>query len=377
MPVPKNGKDGKDGKNGANAPTIESVAYADNQLTFSFSDGNSKSTPFIMPTPKNGKDGTPGKDAPIITSVSYNDDKLTFNFSDGSSKSTSFKVSSSDSDVKDSIYATFENEFSVDNGKYYDQSSTRYKQVSRALPNLSIFGQYKNKNISLKKGIKDSSFVNFISGGSEVTFKPIFDELDTKANKTDLPTSESIATQIDQNLKEKLKKNIITKIALPGYLDDEGRQVRSGLSISNYNVNGDSETAYYKPNRLVALDNYTTGYSYNIPILKLSVSDGLATMWLQGSLTSTSRPKAFSIGKIDMSYIDPSMAEIVLSTDNQQGTTYTSDHIQISDQSDDFSGLPVTIVSAMIKENTAQAREAFKQAFSDFNNMFYFLHIEG
>ena len=398
MPVPNNGTDGKNGVDGKNAPTIESVSYADDELTFTFSDGTKKSTSFVMPVPENGKDGKnglDGKDAPTVTSVKYADNNLTFMFSDGSSKSTSFKVNSSDSDVKDKIKAVYQisqmnysSNFNESYSYYYEDKNGKLAHllsngpensvaITRTSPNLTIYVANYKKDISLKKDIKDGSPI-YDYHTTPITFKPIFDELDTKANKTDVPTNDSITSQIDQNLKEKLKKNIVTKITPPGFLDDEGTRVQSGLSISSYKLNGDSETMNYRPYQIVALDNNDSGYSYDIPITKLSVNNnGFVSMWLQGSLTSNSRPKKFSIGKTDIADPDPSSAKIVLSTDNQQGSAYSSNAIQIRDQSDEFSGLPVTVVNAIIKETTPEAREAFKNAFSDFNSKFYFLHIEG
>lgn len=395
MPVPTNGKDGLPGKD---APSITDVKYADNQLTFSFSDGASKSTSFVMPTPTNGKDGKNGQDAPTVTSVAYDNDQLTFNFSDGTSKSTSFKVTSSDSNVKDTITVTtsthlefYNREFDTSKGYLYlDDTNNRSKlnpngsssgiAITRSSPNFSIYSRYYNSDISLKKGISDR--LNFDKSGlssEEITFKPIFDELDTKANKSDVPTNETLTSQIDQNLKEKLKKNIVSKITPPGFVDDTGTRVQSGLAISSYNLNGDYDTMRYTPTQIVALNNYGTGYSYNIPISKLSVNDqyGSVSMVLQGSLTGEARPKKFSIGKTDIVYPDPSNAEIVLSTDNKQKSAYSSNVIQIRNRSDYFSGLPVTVVNANIKEQTPEARQAFKNAFSDFNEKFYFLHIEG
>ena len=409
------GPAGQDGSPGKDAPHVTRVTYADDKLVFNFSDGSSLSTPFIMPVPENGKDapkitsvrlnddqtkliftlsdsselqaditipkpkdGTPGKDAPTITSISYADDKLVFNFSDGTSKSTAFKVSSSDSDVKDGPdILSYTPPDLTSNLIIMPESSNQYANsvddVTKNNPFLHI--KYTEVRLKYKKGNDDDHYYpNYV-----ISFKPIFDELDTKANKADLPSNESIASQIDQNLKEKLKKNIISKITPPGFLDDTGSRVQSGLAISSYNLNGDFDTMHYTPNQIVALDNDDPGYSYDIPILKLSVNDqyGLASMVLQGSLTGQTRPKKFSIGKTDISYPDPSSAVIVLSTDNKQGSSYSSNVIQIRDQSDNFSGLPVTVVNVNIKESTPEAREAFKQAFSDFNDKFYFLHIEG
>ena len=396
MPVPKNGIDGKNGADGKNAPTIEDVKYADNELTFTFSDGSKKSTPFVMPTPINGKDGINGKDAPTVTSITYADDQLKFMFSDGTSKSTNFKVTSSNSNVKDKINAvtntyssSVSHKFDTALGYYYDDENgdkqklmpdgmNKGTAITRTSPNLIISLIKQSKDISLKQNIKDGNLKSEFSDNT-LTFKPIFDELDTKANKSDLPTSETIASQIDQNLKEKLKKNIVSKITPPGFVDETGSRVQSGLSISSYNLNGDSDTMRFTPNQIVALDNDDPGYSYDIPITKISVNEqyGLVSLLLQGSLTGQSRPKKFSIGKTDISYPDPSNAEIVLSTNNRQGSAYSSNIFQIRNQSDYFSGLPVTVVNANIRDQTPEAREAFKQAFSDFNDKFYFLHIEG
>ena len=375
MPVPENGKNGKDGTDGKDAPTIENVNYDNDLLTFTFSDGSKKSTSFIMPTPKDGKDGT---SAPTIESVSYADDQLTFNFSDGTSKSTSFKVGSSDSNVKDTISAVVRNSLSIDNTTYRDSMDSWYLPIKRTNPILEIFSNYSIRDISLKKGIKNGDISLQGSGGNRITFKPIFDELDTKANKADVPTNESITSQIDQNLKEKLKKDIVSKITPPGFVDETGSRVQSGLSISSYNLSGDTDTMRYTPNQIVALYNDEPGYSYDIPITKLFVNDngGFVSMWLQGSLTSNARPKKFAISKTDIVYPDPSSAKIILSTDNTQGPAYSSNAIQILNRSDYFSGLPVTVVNALIKESTPEAREAFKKAFSDFNEKFYFLHIE-
>lgn len=370
------GPKGQDGQPGKDAPHVTRVTYNDNQLTFTFSDNSSLSTPFIMPVPENGKDGT---NAPTITNVSYANNELTFTFSDGTSKSTSFKVESSDSDVRDEIEAVY-NAYSVIGNVADIPDLTTGQIISRDMPVIEVESTAKSKIFHLigsYKDVEDSALDK--KTNSVVSLKPIFDELDTKANKSDVPTNENLSSQIDQTLKEKLKKNIVSKITPPGYLDDTGSRVQSGLSISSYNLNGDSDTMCYTPNQIVALDNSDPGYSYDIPILKLSVNNqyGLVSMVLQGSLTGQTRPKKFSIGKTDISYPDPSSATIVLSTDNQQGTAYSSNIIKIRDQSDSFSGLPVTVVNANIKESKPEAREAFKNAFSDFNSKFYFLHIEG
>lgn len=413
------GPAGQDGAPGKNAPTVSRVTYADNRLTFTFSDGSSLSTPFIMPVPENGKDG---KDAPTITGVNYADDQLTFTFSDGSSKIAPFviptpvngkdganglsayelaeqngfkgteqewlqslkgqKGDQGDSNIKNTLDAS-----KVLRPSYLNFMTSRYgsgqlTHLTRDRPWLQINRTIPNVTINLTKGTPDvgnDDTDDAFLQDANVSFEPIFDELDTKANKSDVPTNDSIASQIDQSLKEKLKKNIVSKIVPPGYTDDTGIRVQSGLSISSYNLNGDQETMRYTPNQIVALDNSVPGYSYDIPILKLSVNEqyGLVSMVLQGSLTMSQQPKKFSVGKTDISYPYPSNAEIVLSTDNKQESSYSSNLFQVRNQSDFFSDLPVTVVNANIKETTPEAREAFKQAFSDFNEKFYFLHIEG
>ena len=371
------GDKGQDGTPGKDAPHVTRVTYSDNQLSFSFSDGSSLSTPFVMPTPKDGKDGKNGKDAPTVTSISYNNNKLIFNFSDGTSNSSPLVLPEATDNVKDEP-----DKVSVmppdltSNLVMFTTSSDQYvnsvDKVTKNNPFLKV--SYNEVRLKYKKGNKDTYFYpNFI-----ISFKQIFDELDTKANKSDVPTSESISSQIDQKLKEKLKKNIVSKITPPGFVDDTGTRVQSGLSISSYNLNGDTETMSYTSDQIVALDNSSTGYNYDIPITKLFVNDaGLVSMWLQGSLIGNSQPKKFSIGKTDISYPDPGESATVLSTDNKQGSSYSSNAIQIRNRSDYFSGLPVTVVNANIKEATPEARQAFKQAFSDFNSKFYFLHIEG
>ena len=425
IPGPKGDK-GQDGQPGKNAPTVTRVTYNDNQLTFNFSDGSSLSTPFIMPTPKNGKDGTPGKDAPTITNVdlnkeqtqliftfsdgkklqtefkvpeaiagpkgdkgqdgtpgkdaptitgvNYTNNELTFTFSDGSSKSTSFTNPAPTDTVKDS--PDFINNGLTGNFKLYPtkETITTNPKYNIDRNNSMLRLQYDEVHLEYKKGKKDLYFHPNIG----YSFKPIFDELDTKANKTDVPTSETINSQIKQNLKEKLNKDIVCKITPPGFIDETGYRVKGGLSISSYNLNGDTDTIMYTPNQLASLDNTGSGYSYEIPILKLSASDkGVASLWLQCSLISNSKPKKFLIGKTDIVYPNTRHFKTVLSTDNQQGSSYSSNEIQICDQSDYFSMLPVTIVNVSIKEPTTEAREAFKNAFSDFNEKFYFLHIEG
>ena len=374
MPAPK---DGKDGTNGKDAPHVTRVTYADNNLSFSFSDGSSLSTPFIMPAPKDGKDGKDGLNAYEL--AEQNGFKGTLQDWLESLKSEGTKFPDTYIPIKHydtNYYANI-----LNNDFYFFSSNTiasseltRDKPTIRLLCNFYNLAKITPNRISMKH---DS--INSGQSSAYISLKPIFDELDTKANKADVPTNETLNSQIDQNLKEKLKKNIVTKITPPGFIDDTGTRVQSGLAISSYNLNGDQDTMRYTPKQIVALDNVDPGYSYDIPISKLSVNEqfGLVSMVLQGSLTGNSHPKKFSIGKTEISDPDPSYAQTVLSTDNRQGTAYSSNIIQIRDRSESFSGLPVTVVFADIKEQSAEAREAFKQAFSDFNSKFYFLHIEG
>lgn len=172
MPTPENGKDGKNGKD---APTVTSVNYDDNELTFTFSDGTSKTTSFVMPTPENGKDG---KDAPTVTSVNYANNSLAFSFSDGSSKSTPFTISGDE--VKDEP----DNDYTIINQLYLrptdDPKPFSVYNLTKNTPFLYI--AYGNYHLRYKKGNDDSNESSIYN----ISFKPIFDELDTKADKTAL-----------------------------------------------------------------------------------------------------------------------------------------------------------------------------------------------
>ena len=368
LPKPKDGTDGKD------APHVARVTYADNNLSFSFSDGSSLSTPFIMPAPKDGKDGLNAYEL-----AEQNGFKGTLQDWLESLKSEGTKFPDTYIPIKHydtNYYANILN----DDFDFFSSNTIASSELTRDKPTIRLLCNFYNlaKITPNRISMKHDS-INSSQSSAYISLKPIFDELDTKANKADVPTNETLNSQIDQNLKEKLKKNIVTKITPPGFIDDTGTRVQSGLAISSYNLNGDQDTMRYTPKQIVALDNVDPGYSYDIPISKLSVNEqfGLVSMVLQGSLTGNSHPKKFSIGKTEISDPDPSYAQTVLSTDNKQGSAYSSNGIQIRDRSDSFSGLPVTVVYANIKEQTEEAREAFKNAFSDFNEKFYFLHIEG
>lgn len=125
-----------------------------------------------------GDPGTTGKDAPKVTSVNLNSDKtqLIFAFDDGSTKSTPFTIPSDE--VKDGP----DHDLGIVSTLYIDSTSSGSNYLTRNEPVLAI--EYWIEKLKYKKGNNDFLTDKYYS----VSFKPIFDELDQKVDKRDLPT---------------------------------------------------------------------------------------------------------------------------------------------------------------------------------------------
>ena len=115
-----------------------------------------------------GLQGTAGKDAPKVTSVDYTDDKLIFNFSDGNNLSA---------EIPNKFISMYFTTLTIDDSsrKDFDVYNTVDRQHCILL-NTSL----------LSKGSIISS----------ITLKPIFDEIDTKADKTALDAKADKSTLV-------------------------------------------------------------------------------------------------------------------------------------------------------------------------------------
>lgn len=134
------------------------------------------------PKGETGLQGAAGKDAPKVTSVDLNADKtqLVFTFDDGSTKSVPFTVPGDEVKDKPDYDGEFIIELNISGG---DENEGIYyvtrANITKNKPFLII--THGNENLRYKKGNKD----NYDSTAYKISFKPIFDELDKKADKGD------------------------------------------------------------------------------------------------------------------------------------------------------------------------------------------------
>lgn len=148
-----------------------------------------------------GPQGPAGSNGAKVTSVDYKDGKLTFTFDDGSTVSSSLALEGNTKDYINASYYTYSSASSKaydtsegyfyedaqgNNQKYNDDGLNSGAAITRTSPNLEINVINQTKDITLKNGLKDKN-ENTTFSTDKVTFKPIFDELGTKADKKDLP----------------------------------------------------------------------------------------------------------------------------------------------------------------------------------------------
>lgn len=148
-----------------------------------------------------GPQGPAGSNGAKVTSVDYKDGKLTFTFDDGSTVSSSLALEGNTKDYINASYYTYSSAsskvYDTSEGYFYeDAQGNRQKYngdglnsgaaITRTSPNLEINVINQTKDITLKNGLKDKN-ENTTFSTDKVTFKPIFDELGTKADKKDLP----------------------------------------------------------------------------------------------------------------------------------------------------------------------------------------------
>ena len=147
-----------------------------------------------------GDPGTTGKDAPKVTSVNYKDNKLIFNFDDGKTIETDFKIATEDDSVKSGLedfraIVAGSRPISSDGADFAvaglkPESKGKYPQVTKKSPLIfyqpgapisSIHFESENtKNIiDCRPDIPEDAM--------PVDLSPIFDELDQKVDKKDLP----------------------------------------------------------------------------------------------------------------------------------------------------------------------------------------------
>lgn len=191
LTIPK----GDNGLNGKDAPKITGVTLNGSTLTFNLSDSTSYNVTLPLLKGDKGDQGQSGKDAPKITKASYADGTLTFTLSDNSTISTPLELSNDDVKDGDSLRTNY---------AYYRPLESKSKvyadaKISREEPFLAIMYGSLKLNLKYKKG-ENSTFSWDPSNYSSASFKPIFDEIDTKLDKSDKGTIS--VTALDPNFKK-------------------------------------------------------------------------------------------------------------------------------------------------------------------------------
>lgn len=171
------------GDNGKDAPKITNVILKNSTLTFDLSDGSTYSVVLPLLKGDKGDQGQSGEDAPKITKASYSNGTLTFTLSDNSTISTPLKLSNDDVKDGDSLSTNY---------AYYNPFEAMSKvyttaKISREEPNLAVMYGSLDLNLKYKKG-ENSTFSWNPSNYAAASFQPIFDEIDTKLDKSDKGT---------------------------------------------------------------------------------------------------------------------------------------------------------------------------------------------